>query len=83
MTEAGRRALPDLSPEAFRVAPDILAALRADPETWTHYCAFPELYRRIRVGYIEEARRDPKVFRSRLEHFLTKTRQNKQFGGTR
>lgn len=83
MTEAGHAALPDLSPEAFHVAPDILAALQAEPETWTHFCAFPETYRRVRVGYIEETRRNPQVFRSRLEHFLKKTRQNKRFGGLR
>lgn len=83
MTSAGRAVLPDLSPEAFQVAPDILAALQAEPETWAHFQGFPGVYRRIRVGYIEEMRRDPTVFRSRLENFLEKTRQNKQFGGTR
>lgn len=83
MTEAGRAVLPDLSPKAFLIAPDILAALQADPETWAHFCAFPETYRRIRIGYIEEMRRNPKVFCSRLEHFLKKTRQNKLFGATR
>lgn len=83
MTEAGRAVLPDLSLQAFRVAPDILEALQAEPETWSHYCAFPEMYQRIRVGYIEEMRRNPKVFQTRLEHFLKKTRQNKQFGEIR
>ena len=83
MTDAGRAVLPDLSPEAFSVAPDILAALQADPEVWAHYCAFSETYRRIRVGYIEETRRKPEVFRVRLEHFINKTRRNKQFGGVR
>lgn len=83
MTEAGHAVLPDLSEGAFHVAPDILAALQADPETWAHFCAFPETYRRIRVGYIEEMRRNPQVFRTRLGHFLEKTRQNKQFGGLR
>lgn len=83
MTEAGRAALPDLAPEAFRVAPDILAALQADPETWAHFCAFSDTYQRVRIGYIEEMRRNPKVFKTRLENFMKKTRQNKQFGEIR
>jgi len=83
MTEAGRAVLPDLSEGAFHVAPDILAALQAEPDTWAHFCAFPETYRRVRIGYIEEMRRNPGVFAVRLEHFLKKTRQNKRFGGVR
>lgn len=83
MTEAGLAVLPDLSLEGLRIAPDILEALQADPETWVHFGAFPETYKRIRIGYIEEMRRNPDVFQSRLENFLKKTRRNKQFGVTR
>jgi uncharacterized protein YdeI (YjbR/CyaY-like superfamily) len=83
MTDAGCAVLPDLSLEAFRIAPDIQAALRADPQTWHHFQAFPDLYQRIRIGYIEEMRRNQPVFESRLRHFLERTRQNKQFGGIR
>ncbi|HYO42034.1 MAG TPA: YdeI/OmpD-associated family protein [Candidatus Limnocylindrales bacterium] len=80
MTEAGHATLPDLSPEAFRIAPDILAALQSDPQTWANFQAFPEVYRRIRVGYIEEMRRQPAVFQTRLANFLRRTRQNRMFG---
>lgn len=83
MTEAGRAVLPDLSPEAFRIAPDIEAALREDAEVWRYFQDFPETYKRIRIGYIEEVRRNTPVFNLRLKHFLKRTRQNKQFGGTR
>lgn len=83
MTEAGRAVLPDLTLKALRIAPDILTALQAEPETWAHFEALPETYKRIRIGYIEEMRRNPKVFQSRLQNFVTKTRHNKQFGVTR
>jgi uncharacterized protein YdeI (YjbR/CyaY-like superfamily) len=83
MTEAGRAVLPDLSLEAFAVAPDIAAALRADPQSWRHFEAFPDLYKRIRIGYIEEMRKNQPVFDTRLRHFLKQTCQNKQFGGIR
>jgi uncharacterized protein YdeI (YjbR/CyaY-like superfamily) len=83
MTPAGLAVLPDLSPTAFTIAPDILAALQAEPEVWAHFQAFPESYKRIRIGFIDEVRNQPEVFATRLTHFLNKTRQNKQFGITR
>ena len=83
MTDAGRAVLPDLSFSAFVIAPDILAALQADPVTWANFQAFPASYQRIRVGYVEEMRRRPEVFATRLSNLLKKTHANRQFGGTR
>jgi uncharacterized protein YdeI (YjbR/CyaY-like superfamily) len=80
MSDAGRAVLPDLSIEAFRISDDILAALQADPVIWANFQQFPALYQRIRVGYIEEARRQPQVFNQRLANFLKKTRAGKLFG---
>jgi uncharacterized protein YdeI (YjbR/CyaY-like superfamily) len=77
MTEAGRAVLPDLRLESFKIAEDILDALRSDTE---NFQAFPDLYKRIRVGYIEEMRKDKSVFGTRLNNFLKKTKQNKMFG---
>ena len=81
MTEAGQRTLPDLSLEAFSIAPDLEAVLRSDPQVWQHFQAFSSLYQRIRIGYIEEMRSNQPVFDSRLRHFLKRTRSNQQFGG--
>ena len=81
MTEAGRATLPDLSLEDDYIAADVLSALQADPETWAHFEAFSETYKRVRISYIEEMRRKPDVFQARLEKFLKNTSQNKQFGG--
>lgn len=80
MTDAGRAVLPDLDVASFRIPDDILAALQADPEAWGHFQQFPALYQRIRIGYIEEMRRQPDVFHQRLNHFLRKTRQGRMFG---
>lgn len=82
MTDAGRAVLPDLSLDAFRIAPDIRAALQADPQTWANFQQFPAVYQRIRIGYIEEMRKQPDVFAQRLNNFLRKTRQGVQFGVT-
>jgi uncharacterized protein YdeI (YjbR/CyaY-like superfamily) len=80
MTKAGYAVLPDLSLESFKIPKDILERLREDPETWKNFQAFPDSYKRIRVGYIEEMRGNPKVFETRLNTFLNKTKRNKMFG---
>jgi uncharacterized protein YdeI (YjbR/CyaY-like superfamily) len=81
MTDAGRAVLPDLSPEAFTIAPDIIDALKADATTWANFQAFPDLYQRVRISYIEETRKQPAVFETRLANFLAQTARNKPFGG--
>jgi uncharacterized protein YdeI (YjbR/CyaY-like superfamily) len=81
MTEAGLAILPDLSLEAFVIAPDILAALQVDAQTWANFQAFPTHYQHIRVRFIEDMRGQPEEFQKRLDKFLSKTRQNKTFGG--
>jgi uncharacterized protein YdeI (YjbR/CyaY-like superfamily) len=81
MTEAGLAVLPDLSLEAFTIAPDIIEALQVDPTTWANFQAFPGLYQRIRISYIEETRKQPEVFQKRLANFIKQTTLNKMFGG--
>ena len=80
MTEAGLATVGDLFSEPFTVPADILDALQADETTWRNFQAFPEGYKRIRIGWIEAARRRPDIFRQRLEYFLKMTAQNKRFG---
>jgi uncharacterized protein YdeI (YjbR/CyaY-like superfamily) len=81
MTDAGRAVLPDLSLEAFKIAPDIIETLQADKTVWSNFEAFPDLYIRIRIGYIEEMRKQPTEFAKRLENFVKQTSLNKMFGG--
>ncbi len=81
MTPAGLAVLPDLSIENFTVAADLIAALQSDATTWANFQAFPDLYVRIRIGYIEEMRKMPTEFNKRLANFLKQTALNKQFGG--
>jgi uncharacterized protein YdeI (YjbR/CyaY-like superfamily) len=80
MTEAGMKVLPDLSPEAFQISQDILEALQADIQTWNFFIAFPDVYKRIRIGNIESVRKQPEIFKKRLELFIRKTHENIMFG---
>ncbi len=62
------------------IAPDIRQALKADEGTWKNFQKFPASYKRIRIGWIEGARKRPEEFRKRLAYFLKMTAQNKRFG---
>ncbi|MEM9873580.1 MAG: YdeI/OmpD-associated family protein [Myxococcota bacterium] len=79
MTPAGRAILPDLD-APFVVPDDIRTALSEDPDVWRTFCSFPDLYRRVRVGYVDELRRTNPDFLKRLAHLVAKTRQGKMFG---
>jgi hypothetical protein len=47
---------------------------------WKHYRKFPETYKRIRIAYIEGARKRPVEFKRRLNSFLRRTAKNEKFG---
>lgn len=81
MTDAGRRTLPDLSDQSVHVAADVRARLVAEPGAWEHFQAFPALYQRVRLGYVEEQRnRDMGAFEKRLAHLVLKSAKNAMFG---
>lgn len=66
--------------EKFVFPPDIIEAIRADKEAWKIYRRFSPAYRRIRVTFIEGARKRPEEFKKRLAYFIKVTRHNKQIG---
>ena len=61
----------------YVVPEDILGEIRRDEAAWRHYNSFTESYRRIRIAYIDDARKRPEEFRKRLDNFIRKTRENK------
>lgn len=79
MTPAGMAAAGEVE-SRLEIAPDILAELQNDPQTWANFEAFPEHYKIIRVAFIEGARRRPAEFKRRLNHFLEMTAKGKMFG---
>ena len=60
---------------------DILDKIAEDPQVWDNYLSFPEPYRRIRIAYIDAARKRPEEFRKRLDSFISATRGNRMIGG--
>lgn len=66
--------------EEFVFPEDIIQAIKANEIAWKNYQAFSPAYHRIRVAYIETARKRPEEFEKRLENFIKKTEKNKQIG---
>lgn len=81
MTPAGLAVMPDLTIVDLVVAPDVERALKAEAQAWEYFEVFPELYKRIRIGYIEEMRKQPAEFEKRPANFVKQSALNKMFGG--
>ena len=75
-----REALGDLSAEKFEVPKDILKAIKGNKEAWNNFQKFSDAYIRIRVGFIDGARKRPEEFKKRLRYFIKMTEKNKQYG---
>ncbi|MGN0689770.1 MAG: YdeI/OmpD-associated family protein, partial [Oscillospiraceae bacterium] len=59
---------------------DIISAVSSDAQALENYEKFPEAYKRIRIAYIDAARKRPDEFEKRLGNFIAKTRADKMFG---
>ena len=64
----------------FVFPPDIIQALKSNKKAWQNYRKFSPSYQRIRIAYIDGARKRPQEFKKRLENFIVKTAQNKIIG---
>lgn len=80
MTDAGRAVLPDMSENGFSINEDILQELKADDVVWENFCRQPELYKRIRIDTIQIKKKQPEIFRSRLDKFIENTRNGILYG---
>jgi uncharacterized protein YdeI (YjbR/CyaY-like superfamily) len=75
-----RETLGDISEEKFEIPKDILKEIKANKEAWKHFQKFSAAYKRIRIGFIDGARKRPKEFEKRLRYFIKMTEKNKQYG---
>ncbi len=67
--------------EKFVFPPDIIEAIKGDKVAWKNYTKFSDSYKRIRVAYIESARKRPEEFKKRLSNFINKTKDDKLIKG--
>jgi uncharacterized protein YdeI (YjbR/CyaY-like superfamily) len=75
-----RDTLDELQEDKFTIPKDILTEIKANKQAWKHFQKFSDAYKRIRIGFIEGARKRPAEFKKRLAHFIKMTEKNKQFG---
>jgi len=70
----------DLAEEEFKIPADILKSLRANGQAWRNFRCFSGSYQRIRIAFVDAARKRPAEFQKRLKHLIRMTERNKQFG---
>ena len=76
-----RESVADLISAPYVFPEDIMDAIRADSVAWENYQKLAEPYKRIRIAYIDAARKRPEEFQKRLDSFLRKTREGKRIPG--
>lgn len=75
-----RETLDGVLEEEFEIPKDILKAIQTNKEAWKNFQKFSDSYKRIRIGFIEGARKRPEEFEKRLRHFIKKTEKNELYG---
>ncbi|MFC3747730.1 YdeI family protein [Paenibacillus sp. GCM10012306] len=80
MTDEGRKVLPDMDYDSFRIDEVIEERLKEERQLYKNYMAFPDLYKRVRIDTIQSNKYQPELFQSRLNKFITNTRENKMYG---
>ena len=80
MTDAGRAVLPDMTDKGFVIDDDVMKELKSDPVAWHNFCRLPELYKRVRIDTIQIKKRQPELFRKRLDKFIENTRNGVMYG---
>lgn len=76
-----REAVLPVIQKQFVFPQDIMECIRADETAWENYQKFSEPYKRIRVAYIEAARKRSTEFQKRLNNFIEKTRDGRLITG--
>lgn len=80
MSEEGRKVLPDMDQDSFRIDKEIEQRLKEDEQVYENFLAFPDLYKRVRIDTIQSVKNQLELFKSRLDKFITNTRENKMYG---
>lgn len=69
-----------IDPAGYAMPDDILDALKAEPAAWRFFQQTSPAYQRIRVAYVDHARKRGDAFEKRLANLLAKCAAGKQFG---
>ena len=78
--KAVRESITGILEEKFEIPKDILKAIKANQQAWKNFQEFSDTYKRIRISFIDGARKRPAEFEKRLRYFIQMTEKNKQYG---
>jgi uncharacterized protein YdeI (YjbR/CyaY-like superfamily) len=70
----------DVLNEKFEIPADILGAIKDNKTAWKNFQKFSDSYKRIRIAFIDGARKRPEEFQKRLRYFIEMSEKNKVFG---
>ena len=77
---AVRKSVEEVLTEEFVFPEDIMQTIQHNEQAWKHFQRFSPAYQRIRVAYVDAARKHPEVYDSRLKNLMRATEQGKQIG---
>ncbi|CAM4516697.1 YdeI family protein [Paenibacillus endophyticus] len=80
MSDEGRKVLPDMDLDSFKIDPIIEQRLKEERLVYENFLAFPPLYKKIRIDTIQSNKNQPELFESRLDKFIANTKENKMYG---
>ncbi|WP_211085731.1 YdeI/OmpD-associated family protein [Paenibacillus xylanexedens] len=80
MHDEGRQVLPVMDPNAFIIDVVIEQKLKEDHQVYANFMSFPTLYQNVRIDTIQSVKNQPALFQSRLDKFITNTKENKMYG---
>lgn len=80
MRDEGRKALPDMDYDSFKIDKVIEQRLKEERQVFENFSAFPALYKRVRIDTIQSNKNQPELFNSRLDKFIANTKENKMYG---
>ena len=80
MTDYGLKVLPKDFNENLKINDDILTKIKENKVIYNNFNNFPELYKRVRIGNIQQHKINSKNYIKSLNHFLEKTAKNEYYG---
>ena len=80
-SQANKDKIRTVLSDPFIFPNDIMDRLKEDEIAWKNYRHFSDAYKRIRIAYIEAARKRPEEFEKRLNNFICKVKENKMITG--
>jgi len=79
--DSNKKEVLEIVQQEFIFPEDIIKKLKSEKSVWGNYQNFSEPYKRIRIAYIESARKRPEEFEKRLNNFINKSKENKLIKG--